>query len=96
LGVAVASRPSNARNGGKTGIGGGAQVQTVAPNGPAARAGVREGDVIVGFRDQPVRSNDDLLNLLDATAIGQDLPLRVERGRRELHLTIRPREQENS
>jgi len=95
LGVAVASRPSNARNGGKAGTGGGAQVQTVAPNGPAARAGVREGDVIVGFRDQPVRSNDDLLNLLDAAAIGQDLPLRVERGRRELTLTIRPREQEN-
>jgi S1-C subfamily serine protease len=93
LGVAVASRPAAATG---NGAGGGAQVQTVAPNGPAARAGVREGDVIVGFRDEPVRSNDDLLNLLDAPAIGQDLPLRVERGRRKLDLTVRPREQESN
>jgi S1-C subfamily serine protease len=89
LGVVVASRPT--RDGG-----GGAQVQTVAPNSPAARAGVRVGDVIVGFRDQPVRSNDDLLNLLDGAAIGQDLPLRIERGRREVPLTVRPREQESN
>jgi S1-C subfamily serine protease len=89
LGVGVASRPSSAANG----SGGGAQVQSVAPNGPAARAGVREGDVIVGFRERPVRSIDDLLNLLDGAAIGEDLPLRVERGRREIALTVRPREQ---
>jgi S1-C subfamily serine protease len=57
---------------------GGAQVESVSPNGPADRAGVRSGD---------------LLNLLDESAIGRDTDLRVLRGKRELTLQVRPQEQ---
>lgn len=35
---------------------GGAQVMRVVPNGPAARAGIMQGDVIVGYEGQPVDS----------------------------------------
>ena len=87
LGVGVESRQA------RDGFGGGAGVRNVAPNSPAERAGVKPGDVIVGFREESVRSNDDLLNGLDESAIGQDAPLRVLRGSRELALTVRPREQ---
>jgi S1-C subfamily serine protease len=87
LGVVVQSRPSRAD------FAGGAGVENVAPNSPAERAGVRRGDVITGFGDQAVRSNDDLLSLLDGSVIGQDTALRVRRGGRELFLTVRPREQ---
>ena len=88
LGVMVQSRQES------DGAGGGAQVESVAPNSPAERAGLRPGDVILGFDGKPVRSNGDLLNLLDGSAIGRDVPLRVLRGKNELTLTVRPREQD--
>jgi serine protease Do len=89
LGVEVESR--QARPG--DGFEGGAGVRRVAPNSPAERAGVRPQDVIVGFGDEPVRSTDELLNLLDGSAIGRDVALRVLRGGRETTLRVRPQEQ---
>jgi len=88
LGVGVVSRPARSRNGSE----GGAGVESVAPNSPAERAGVKPQDVIVGFGDTPVRSNDDLLSMLDQSAIGRDSTLRVLRGGRELTLQVRPQE----
>ncbi len=87
LGVAVQSRPARGD------FEGGAGVENLSPNSPAERAGLRRGDVIVGFRDQPVRSNDDLLNLLDESVIERDVTLKVLRGNKERSLTVRPREQ---
>ena len=88
LGVAVVSRPAQIRNG----FEGGAGVENVAPNSPAERAGVKPQDVIVGFGEEPVRSNDDLLSMLDESAIGRDFDLRVLRGGRERTLNVRPQE----
>ena len=88
LGVGVVSRPARSRNG----FEGGAGVESVAPNSPAERAGVKPQDVIVGFGDTPVRSNDDLLSMLDQSAIGRDSTLRVLRSGRELTLRVRPQE----
>ena len=88
LGVVVESRPPQTRNG----FEGGAGVRSVAPNSPAKRAGVKPQDVIVGFGDKPVRSNDDLLSTLDESAIGRDFDVRVLRGDRELTLKVRPQE----
>jgi S1-C subfamily serine protease len=89
LGVMVASRPQ------QKGVGssGGAQVESVSPNSPADIAGVRSGDLVVGFRDNPIRSTDDLLNLLDESTIGRDTELRILRGKIELTLNVRPQEQ---
>src|SRR5215213_7496817 len=89
LGVMVQSRQAR----GDAGAEGGAQVENVAPNSPAKIAGVRQGDLIVGFNENPVRSTDDLLNLLDESAIDRDAELRVRRGGREQTLRVRPREQ---
>jgi len=89
LGVMVQSRQAR----GDAGAEGGAQVENVAPNSPAKIAGVRQGDLIVGFNENPVRSTDDLLNLLDESAIDRDAELRVRRGRSEQTLRVRPREQ---
>ena len=88
LGVVVESRPPQSRNG----FEGGAGVRSVAPNSPASRAGVKPQDVIVGFGAEPVRSNDDLLSMLDESAIGRDFDLRVLRGGRKLTLKVRPQE----
>jgi S1-C subfamily serine protease len=88
LGVEVESRPARPSDG----FGGGAGVRRVAPNSPAERAGVKPQDVIVSYGDEPVRSNDDLLSMLDETVIGRDSELRVLRGGRELTLRVRPQE----
>jgi S1-C subfamily serine protease len=53
---------------------------------------VRAQDIIVGFGEEPVRSNDELLSMLDESAIGRDAQLRVLRGGRELALKVRPQE----
>jgi S1-C subfamily serine protease len=87
LGVVVESRQARGE------FAGGAGVRNIAPNSPAERAGVRSGDVIVGMKGEPVHSNDDLLNLLDVSSIGQDTTLRILRGNKELSLNVRPREQ---
>jgi serine protease Do len=87
LGVMVQSRQA------RGGASGGAQVENVAPNSPADRASLRRGDLIVGVGENPVRSTDDLLNLLDESAIGRNIELRVRRGKNELTLTVRPEEQ---
>ena len=87
LGVMVRSRQARGA------ASGGAQVENVAPNSPADRAGLRRGDLIVGVGEDPVRSTDDLLNLLDESAIDRDAELRVRRGRSEQTLRVRPREQ---
>jgi serine protease Do len=86
LGVVVASRPA------RDGFEGGAGVESVASNSPAERAGLRPQDVIVGFGETPVRSNDDLLSMLDESAIGRDAEIRVLRGGKERTLRVRPQE----
>lgn len=83
LGVMVASRP--ARDG--------ASVESVSPNSPAERAGLRAADVITGFDEKPVRGIDDLLSFLDASSIGRDVELGVKRGNKDLTLKARLREQ---
>src|SRR5919202_1382816 len=87
LGVMVQSR--QARNGSPSG----AQVENLSPNGPAERAGVRRGDLIVGLGEDTVRSTDDLLNLLDESAIGRDRELRIRRGKQKISGTVRLQEQ---
>ncbi len=87
LGVMVASRP--ARNG----SGGGAGVESVAPNSPAERAGVRPKDLILGLGEEPIHSTDELLALLDESAIDRDTTLKILRSGQELTLKVRPKEQ---
>jgi S1-C subfamily serine protease len=69
-------------------IPGGVLVTGLEPAGPAERAGLREGDVIVGFETQPVRGIDDLHRLLTAERIGVRTRVTLLRrgGKQELEL----------
>ena len=66
-------------------------VVSVEPDSPAARAGVREGDLIVGFGGKPIAGIDDLHRLL--TEEQADVPTELvllRNQRRKETLTIRP------
>ena len=69
---------------------GGVLVQTVESNGPAARAGLREGDVIVGFGPQRINGIDDLHRLLTEEAVGKPATLVALRQDNKEELTIAP------
>jgi len=70
----------------------GVMVASLVDGGPAARAGVREGDIIVGFDGQPVSGTDDLHKLLSESKIGQRVPMTVIRGTDRLVLEVTPQE----
>jgi S1-C subfamily serine protease len=70
----------------------GVLVAEVEPGSPAALAGLRGGDTIVGFKGQPIATIDDLHKRLVASEIGVPSPLMILRGTEKLFLMVVPRE----
>ena len=66
----------------------GAVVHRVDNAGPAGRAGVEPGDVILTFNNEAVESRDDLVDMVVATKPGSTVPMTVMRNREELTLRI--------
>ncbi|MCA1584361.1 MAG: Do family serine endopeptidase [Acidobacteria bacterium] len=66
----------------------GALITSVGSNGPAARAGIQPGDVIVEFNGKPVRRRDELVNMVVATKPGNAVPIKVIRDKEERTLTL--------
>ncbi|MBI4355245.1 MAG: trypsin-like peptidase domain-containing protein [Candidatus Omnitrophica bacterium] len=64
----------------------------VEPHSPAERAGVLEGDVVIGYGDAPVSTVDDLHRVLTVQQIGQRSVLTVLRDTESLALAIVPEE----
>jgi serine protease DegQ len=66
----------------------GALIAGVLRAGPAARAGIRPGDVLVAVNDRPVNDSSSLLNLIAGLPPGQPASLRLLRQQAELRLQV--------
>jgi predicted esterase len=66
---------------------GGAVIAGVTEDSVAAKAGLKEGDVIVEANGAKVSSRQDLVGAIQATDFGDDLEMTVKRGDEELELT---------
>ena len=69
----------------------GALVAVVNPGGPAAKAGLEPGDIVVEFNGKPVRNRDDLVSVTSsAPRPGTTVPVKVLRDKQErtLNLTV--------
>jgi serine protease Do/serine protease DegQ len=58
----------------------GAVVAEVQPGSPAARAGLRKGDVVTALNGRPVRGAAELRARLGIVPVGETVELRVQRG----------------
>jgi S1-C subfamily serine protease len=70
----------------------GAQVRSVMAGGPAARAGLRAGDVITAVGGQGVKGPAQLTQLVERNGVGRPMALTVLRGGQALSLQVIPAE----
>ncbi len=68
--------------------GSGAPLEAVVPGGPADKAGVREGDIIVGVGAHDIDAEHPLDLVLASFAPGQTVDLRIVRGETSLTLSV--------
>jgi serine protease Do len=66
----------------------GALVSSVDPNAPAARAGIKAGDVILAWNGTPVEESSSLPSLVAATAPGQHAQVKIWRDGAERTLGV--------
>ena len=66
----------------------GALVANVTPNGPAAKAGVQNGDLVVGFDGKPIPDSRSLPRIVADTPIGKTVTIDVLRRNRKASFRI--------
>ena len=62
----------------------------MTPGGPAAKAGLEPGDIVLEFNGKSVRNRDDLVSHVVATKPGATVPVKVMRDKKEktINLTV--------
>jgi S1-C subfamily serine protease len=68
------------------------EIMAVEPGSPAARAGLREADIVVAVEDRPVAGVDDVHRFLTAWPIGQPVTLAMLRRAELLRVAVAPAE----
>jgi serine protease Do len=67
----------------------GALVAKITPDSPAEKAGLRQGDIIVGFDGQDIEEVRDLTRIVANTAVGGSTRVSVWRGEKEIALKVK-------
>jgi serine protease Do len=66
----------------------GALVGTVSRGGPAAKAGLEPGDVILEFNGKPVKNRDELVSVVVLTKPGTTVPVKILRDKTEKTVSL--------
>lgn len=66
----------------------GALVGSVNSGGPADKAGLEPGDVIIEFNGKPIRKRDELVSFVVSTKPGTTVPVKVLRDKQERTLNV--------
>ena len=73
-------------------------IRSVTAGGPAARAGIQQGDVVISVNNQPVTPDQSLAYLVSQQPVGSRVPLEVIRNGQRTNATVtigeRPTEEE--
>ena len=67
---------------------GGVLVNTVTPDGPAAKGGVKPGDVIVSIDGKPIKDGDELVANISSRKVGSTVQLGILRNSSKENLTV--------
>ena len=70
----------------------GVMVESVETDSPAAKAGIKQGDVIVEFDGERVRSSRQLSRLVQETVAGRSVTIAALRDGQRVSLTVQPRD----
>jgi S1-C subfamily serine protease len=68
----------------------GVLVARVVKNSPAAQAGIKAGDVILGINGKAVTSASEVQAEVEKAQVGAELPLQVRRSQQNLDVRVRP------
>jgi len=67
-------------------------ILQVEPTSPASQAGLREGDLLIGFKNNSISGIDELQRLLVGSEIGRKSDLKIIRHQFQTSLEIVPQE----
>ena len=68
----------------------GALIQSVVPNSPAEKAGLKRGDLVIAAEDILIKEPKALLDEVEKAKIGKVFPLRILRNNQEISVNIKP------
>ena len=68
----------------------GALIQSVIPNSPAEKAGLRRGDLVIATENTPIEEPKTLLDEVEKAQIGKIFLLNVVRDNKEIKVNIKP------
>ena len=90
LGVKIQNVTPDIAEGLGLGHAGGALVSDVTPTGPAEKAGIKSGDVIVSFNGSPIKEMRDLPRIVADTEVGKTVDVEIMRtgDRKNLAVTL--------
>lgn len=68
----------------------GVLIAKVMSGSPAAKAGLRAGDVINKINGQPVKNAEDIQKTVEGSQVGSNLQIELRRNQRDFALTVQP------